>query len=240
MNEVPPPETNSIDNLDVITTQWSALRDSNRFLIRYAKAVRSYLQAFLGNAQDGDDVAHDFFVRVVERGFSNANPERGRFRDYLKIAVRNAALSHLRRRQRDPRSLEPSELPIADPESAANGEWLREWQACVLERAWRALERHQRASPGNLCYTVLRVYVDHADENSRVLAHRVAALVGRSLHADTFRKQLSRARRVFAQLIVAEVAQTLRHPTSSDIFQELVEIGLHDYVAPYLPQQDKA
>src|SRR5262249_56134087 len=116
--------TQAVGNLDLITTHWSALRDCNRFLLRYAQAVRAYLLALLG-AEDADDVAHDFFVRVVERGFERAAPDRGRFRDYLKIAVRNAALSHLRRKQRQPRAVEALEHTAADPEGAANREWLR-------------------------------------------------------------------------------------------------------------------
>src|SRR4051812_31898900 len=141
MNEAPEFATQGVGNLDLITTHWSALRDGNRFLLRYAQAVRGYLLALLGDADDADDVAHDFFVRVVERGFERADPDRGRFRDYLKIAVRNAGLSHLRRKQRRPRTVDGLEHTLAGPESAANREWLREWQACVLERAWRALER---------------------------------------------------------------------------------------------------
>jgi RNA polymerase sigma-70 factor (ECF subfamily) len=233
VNEQPHSEALGSDNLDLITTQWSLLGDTNRFVVRYDQAVRRYLQALLGNAEDADDVAHEFFVRVVVRGFERADPDRGRFRDYLKIAVRNAALSHLRQKQRCPRSVDTIRFTVPDPESA-NREWLRQWQACVLERAWRALERHEHVSPGNLAYTVLRIQADHADEDSRTLADRVAAASGRALHPDAFRKQLSRARRLFAKLIVAEVAQTLQHPTGDDILAELAEIGLREYVDPYL------
>jgi RNA polymerase sigma-70 factor (ECF subfamily) len=234
VNESAAPSAEGVENLDLITTHWSTLRDSNRFLIRYAQAVRSYVLALVGNAEDADDVAHDFFVRVVERGFERADPDRGRFRDYLKIAVRNAALSHLRRKQRQPRTLEALECRVPDPECAADREWLRQWQACVLERAWRALERHQRGSPDNLCHTVLRVHVDHPEDDSQALADRAAAASGRPLSPDAYRKQLSRARRRFAQLVVDEVVQTLHCPTSDEILEELAEIGLLDHVVPYL------
>jgi RNA polymerase sigma factor (sigma-70 family) len=236
VNESPACAAKGGENLDLITTHWSALRDGNRFLLRYAQAVRSYLLALLGNAEDADDVAHDFFVRVVERGFERADPDRGRFRDYLKIAVRNAALSHLRRKQRQPRTTEALEHLVADPDRAADRAWLREWQACVLERAWRALERHQRAAPDNLCHTILRLHVEHPEDDSRTLAERAAAMSGQPLSSDAYRKQLSRARRLFARLIVDEVVQTLEHPTGEEIMEELAEIGLRDYVVPYLTQ----
>ena len=232
MNEPPAHAAEGVENLDLITTHWSTLRDNNRFLLRYAQAVRSYLLALLSNYDDADDVSHDFFVRVVERGFEHARPEHGRFRDYLKIAVRNAALSHLRRKQRQPQTL--NALQCIVPDGAADREWLREWQTCVLERAWRALERHQRVSPDNLFHTVLRAHVDHPDDDSRILADRVATAAGRPLSSEAYRKQLSRARRQFALLIVDEVVQTLKSPTSEEIMEELTEIGLRDYVAPYL------
>lgn len=232
MNEAPEFATQGVGNLDLITTHWSAVRDGNRFLLRYAQAVHGYLLALLGEAEDADDVAHDFFVRVVERGFDRADPDRGRFRDYLKIAVRNAAVSHLRRKSRQPRTVDALECIVA--EGAANDEWLREWQTCVLDRAWRALERHQRASPGNLCHTVLRAHVDHPEADSQALADRVGAASGRPLSPEAYRKQLSRARRQFARFIVDEVVQTLESPTSEEVLAELAEIGLRDHVVPYL------
>src|SRR5262249_28584186 len=158
--------------------------------LRYAQAVRSYLRALVGNAEDADDVDHDFFVRVIERGFERAAPDHGRFRDYLKIAVRNTGLSHLRRKLCQPRPVDALPCTVPDPERTADREWLREWRACVLERAWRALERHQRGSPDNLFHTVLRVHVDHPEDDSPALADRVAAVSGRPLNPDAYRKQL--------------------------------------------------
>ena len=220
------------EDLDLITTQWSILRDNNRFLDRYARAIRNYLTALLGNAEDAGDVAQDFFIRVVERGFAHADSERGRFRDYLKIAVRNAAVSYRRRKQRLARNVEAQFSDV--PDVAADRVWLREWQACILERAWDALARHQRRVPHNLFHTVLRVHVEHPDDDSHALAERVVAVCGQPFSADAYRKCLSRARRVFAQLIVNEVARTLQRPTSEAIFEELVVLGLRDYLTPYL------
>jgi hypothetical protein len=65
-------------------------------------------------------------------------------------------------------------------------------------------------------------------------ADRVAAASGRPLSPDAYRKQLSRARRLFAQLIVNEVGETLESPTRAEVLEELAEIGLRDHVVPYL------
>ncbi|HMF28143.1 MAG TPA: sigma-70 family RNA polymerase sigma factor [Candidatus Cybelea sp.] len=234
MDEVTGPAPDARANLDTIATHWFTLGDANQFLVRYEQAVRSYLAVLLGNADEADDVAHDFFIRVVERGFEHADPKRGRFRDYLKVAVRNAALSHLRRKQREPHLTHVAHGRVPVPQEAADNEWLREWQSCVLQRAWRALKRHEDATPDNYFHTVLCLHVDRPDDNSRALAERVAAAIGRPFSADAYRKQLSRARRKFAQLIVHEVAQTLERPSRERILEELADIGLRDFVIPFL------
>jgi RNA polymerase sigma factor (sigma-70 family) len=233
MNETP-------DNLDRISTQWSAVHDIEHFLVRYATAVRRYIEALLGSG-DAEDVCQEFFLKVVQNGFVRASPDRGRFRDYLKTAVRNAAITHLRKRQRRPDLLDVTVLqdtvPDADPGADPDAErrWLADWRVCLLDRAWRSLEAHQHRSPGNLFWTVLRLSVDHADEDSAELAARAAELAGRPLRADAFRQQLRGARLLFAQLLVKEVAQTLEDPTPAEVEGELAETGLSLHVIPFLP-----
>jgi RNA polymerase sigma-70 factor (ECF subfamily) len=230
--------TDNPDNIDRIATRWSAIHDVEHFVVRYAGAVRHYLEALLGAGPDADDVFQEFFLRVVEHGFVRACPDRGRFRDYLKTAVRNAALTHLRRRQRQPDAVDVTVLQDSVPgadEAGADRAWLDDWRACLLRRAWRALEAHQQRSPGNLFWTALRLTADHPDEDSAALAARAGASAGRPLRADAFRKQLSGARRLFARLLVEEVAQTLECASAADVEEELAQTGLSQHVLPYLP-----
>ncbi len=232
MNELPLSDADGSSELDLIATQWADVDDSSQFVARYGQAVRRYLEALLKNAQDAEDVAQSFFLRVVERGFERADPERGRFRDYLKIGVRNAALSFLRKRNRQPRAVDVAGA-FSRTDSDANRQWLREWQRGLLDRAWDALDWHQRLSVGSLCHTVLFVTVNYPDEDSAAHAVRVARLAGRRLGSVAFRKQLSRARRLFARLLVREVARTLKNPTAAEIDDELTILGLRDYVQHY-------
>jgi RNA polymerase sigma factor (sigma-70 family) len=218
--------------LDLISTRWAAVKDPVRFLMRYGRAIRKYLDALLKNTHDTDDVSQDFLLRVLEHGFAGADPDRGRFRDYLKRAVRNAALTRLRRKASTP--VTPGMLE----DLAAEEEFVRDWRRCLLDRAWRGLESHQRRSPGNLFHTVLRLAVDHPEEDSEQLAARAAERSGRPLRADAFRKQLSRARKLFAQLLIQEVAQTLEKPTPELLEEELAELGLMEYVREHLAGMD--
>jgi RNA polymerase sigma-70 factor (ECF subfamily) len=232
-----PTDSGPHSRLDQISTRWAAVRDPAQFLLRYGTAVRRYLTALVHNPDDVDEVLQDFLARGIERGFVRAEPLRGRFRDYLKTAVRNAALSHLRRRKpigQDEFVLQQlaavPEMPIA-----ADQQWEAEWRQCVLARAWQALENQQRRAPGSLCHTVLQLSAEHPEEDSKSLAIRASALAGRPIRPDAFRKQVSRARRVFAELLLAEVASTLESPTPEQIEEELIDVGLMEFVREFLP-----
>lgn len=58
---------------------------------------------------------------------------------------------------------------------------------------------------------------------------------GRTIRPEAFRKQVSRARRLFAEPIVAETSRTLGDPTPLKVEDELIDIGVMKYVRPYLP-----
>src|SRR5436190_16567444 len=88
--------------LDRITTRWSLITDPGHFVLRYAAAIRGYVLAILKNEHDAEEVIQEFLLRVCQKGFAPEQVTRGRFRDYLKSSVRNAALMLLRRRARDP------------------------------------------------------------------------------------------------------------------------------------------
>src|SRR5262245_6071331 len=180
-------------DLGGISTSWRQVHDTAKFVATYTPAVRKYLLAVLRDEHDADEVLQDLLVRVTERGFEHADPTRGRFRDYLRAIVRNAARTHLRKKSARPGNPDVlDDLPAADPDPADAG-WRDEWRRCVLESALRALARHQQASPGNLYHTAVRLTIDHPGEDSVRLAARAAAACGRPVQPEAFRQHLSRA-----------------------------------------------
>jgi hypothetical protein len=86
--------------LNQITTRWSIVNDPAKVVVRYAPAIRSYLEAILRNPNDADEVAQEFALHVLNHKFDKASPDRGRFRDYVKVSARNAALIYLRKKTR--------------------------------------------------------------------------------------------------------------------------------------------
>jgi len=212
--------------LDQISTRWEAVRDPVRFVMRYAPAIERFLRVLVKNPQDAEDVSQEFLAGVFRRGFPPESNLHGRFRNYLIAAVRNAARAHFRRKS-------PATLANADLEAIPDGhgshaqadrEWLNSWRQCLLDRVWEALENHQRKSPDSQYHAVLRLAADHPNENSQALASRAG------LRPEAYRKQLSRARRKFARLLVDEVARTLAVPTPLAIEEELLDLELMAYV----------
>jgi RNA polymerase sigma factor (sigma-70 family) len=224
------------DRLDQIETDWSLVFEPAHVVLRYARAVRSYLKALLRSEHDAEDVAQDFFLWVSENGLPRASHDRGRFRDYLKKIVRNRGLNFLRDKRRYCSDADLFSVP--DPEDTrdiADQEWLAHWRRCLLNRAWQRLAEYQKQSPRGRYFTVLLLCARYPGEDSRQLAARTGALDGSTLTAEAFRKQTSRARRVFAELLVHEVAQTIDKPTPTDVEEELADLALMEYVREYLP-----
>lgn len=212
--------------LDQISTRWTAIQDPVQFSFRYAEAIQRYITALVRHQQDAEDVTQDFLTRTIHNGFPNVHPDRGRFRDYLKRAVRNAAMTHLRKKQPQPLDGLPEPADSDPVEATADAEWIDQWRKCLLDKVWRTLDQHERTHTDNHARTVLQAWWEHPEEDSSQLAERVSQQIGRPLRAEAFRKQLSRARELFRETLIEEVVQTLDQTNRDDWEEELAELGL--------------
>ncbi len=233
--DISPDET--LCRLDEITTRWTQIKDPLKFVYRYSTAIRAYLEALVRQPHDVEEIIQEFLSKFLQTGLIAADSDRGRFRDYLKVAVRNAAVTFMRKKR--PRQLDSQWLVRMEdaslPQDECDRQWREHWRRCVLDKAWRSLDAHQQRHADNLFYTVVRLASDHPDEGSRQLAARASEQSGRLLKPAAFRKQLSRARRMFAQEILSEVSRTVEHEGMSDVEEELIELGLLEYIRDYLP-----
>jgi DNA-directed RNA polymerase specialized sigma24 family protein len=229
-------KTNS--RIENISTHVSIIDDPTRFVLRYGRAVRAYLGALVRDVNDADDVAQELLSRVLQRGLNWAGgAARGtsssnRFRDYLKAVLRNVAVDWYRSNMRG--AVSGIDLDaIARSEINADKQWLTDWRSCILKAAWTALESHEAQHPDNYCFNSLKLASEHAEESSAQLAVRLSEKIGRPIRSDTFRKQLSRARKLFAGLVVDEVSRSLVNPGPSEIEGELHALGLLEHVRRY-------
>lgn len=206
----------------------------NALVMRYRKAIRAYLGRLLANDGDADEVAQEVVVKMLKGEFARVDAARGRFRDYLKVTVRNAALHHVRQRGKARAVTLAPEL-LGEEAPATEDSWLADWRRTLLEGARGRLRDYQARHPGNVYATLLDLMGEHPEEDSEQLAARVGQATGQPYRADAVRKQVSRARRKLAEFLVEEVTRTLDNPTPGEIEEELTEVGLLAFIEDFLP-----
>jgi RNA polymerase sigma-70 factor (ECF subfamily) len=233
-----------------IQTNWGEVNQANQssvtiagparsaLVLRYNGAIRRFLGMLIRDPHDADEVAQELVQRLLRGDFSRADPQRGRFRDLLAVAARNLARTFWARKQRQ--AVLPLEIDVA-ADAAAPGEahdepLIANWRAEVLKLTWAALEVYEKAHRGSLSWTLLRLRTEHPDDDSEQLARRLSEVVGRPVRADAVRQQLHRARHRFAELLLQEIARGLDDPTPERIGEELLELGLLEYVRDFMPE----
>ena len=91
-----------------IATAWSMVREAHgdhtavqsaqqRLLDRYGAAVRRYALSALRNEDAADEVFQEFALKFVRGDLGKADPERGRFRAFVKTVVYRLIVDYQRR-----------------------------------------------------------------------------------------------------------------------------------------------
>lgn len=234
--------------IDMINTRWSLIRMAHgeqtgtvearkSLVMRYSSAIRKYLGAVTRNTEEADDLAQDVVVRMLNGDFAGADPDRGRFRDFLKTCIRNMARNYWsRKNRRKSVDFDVDLLPL-DDDSGESDPWLDAWQNNLLNLAWAELEEYQNTHAGSVAYTVLRLRADFPDDSSEQLAERLGDRVGKPVRADAARQQLKRARKRFAEMLIRQIADVVDNPTPERVEDELQVVGLYDQVREYLPEE---
>jgi RNA polymerase sigma-70 factor (ECF subfamily) len=228
-------------HLSQLTTLWSVVRQAGleqaaaaldarqRLLERYGGAVRRYLRGIVNDREAAEDLFQEFAVRVLQGDLRGADPNRGRFRQYVKGVLFHLTADFHRKQQRNPRVLPPEELPAqAAPEPDQDQALADSWRDELLARAWADLAAVEGRT-GQPMHAVLRYRADHPEASSAAMATALSAQLGRALTAANVRQILHRARTAFAAFLVEEVRHSLADPTPQAIEDELIELRLHQY-----------
>jgi DNA-directed RNA polymerase specialized sigma24 family protein len=235
-------------HLSQISTQWTMIIQAHRgtpeqvsaaqaqLMDRYAGAVHRYLLGALRDPDAAAELGQEFALRFLQGGFHRADPARGRFRDFVKRALRNLMIDHHRRRRSLPRSLGAGVPEPADPGAGPvdfDRRFLESWREDLMARAWVALLGLE-VRTGQPYHTVLRLRVEHPELRSPELAERLSAELGRPITAGGLRQALQRSRDRYVRFLVEEVAGSLESPTPDQLEQELGDLGLLDQCRPAL------
>jgi RNA polymerase sigma-70 factor (ECF subfamily) len=231
-----------VDRLSRIQTHWTVVFQAHeergqtavtaaqqQLVLRYRGAVYRYLLGMVRDPAAAEELAQDFAVRLLRGDFRRADPGRGRFRDFLKAAVRHLVIDYWREQGKAPVPLDPAAVAVGPAEEAdLDRPFLERWREELLNQTWDALEEVQ-ARTGQPYHTVLRWKTEQPEQRSAQMAQRLSAHQGRPVTENALRKLLHRARKLFADLLVDEVARSLGTSAPEPLEQELIDLDLLDY-----------
>lgn len=222
--------------LSKITTIWNLLRQAHdgsadataaaqRVLLeRYGCSVRRYLLAILRDPHAADDLTQEFAIALLRGDFRQADPQRGRFRDYVKASLRHLVSKHRAKAQKLPHLLSDHSPEVEAPAEDGDRQFNLSWRETLLQRTWEALAQ---AHPGY--HAILQARAAHPRLPSDQLAVIVARQTGKTLTAVNLRQTLHRARAAFVDLLIEEVGHSLNNPTPAQVEDELRELDLLGY-----------
>ena len=232
--------------LSRIQTQWSLVFNAHheqagaagselsRLLARYSGATYRYLLGAVRDPDVADELAQEFALRFVRGDFHRANPERGRFRDYLKTALINLVNDHHRQQQDRPCGLGVEPAAPAPPSLDSDADFLATWRTELLDRTWKALAESNDAYHAALCYRI-----ENPDALSAQIAEHLSTSLGKPVNAPSARKMLERAHAKFADLLVDEVANSLESGSDVELERELADLDLLRYCRSALHRRNR-
>jgi hypothetical protein len=234
--------------LSQLSTEWSLVFQAHHgtpeqvsaaqveLMGRYAGGVHRYLLAALRDPDAAAELDQEFALRFVRGDFHRADPAHGRFRDFVKRALRNLMIDYWRREEARPRPLGDDLPEPTDPvvgETDFDRRFLASWRSELMARAWDSLAKLQERT-GQPYHATLRLRVEHPEMHSPELAERLSAALGRPISAGGLRMALQRSRDRFVEFLLEEVAGSLQVPTADHLEQELIDLELLEYCRPAL------
>jgi RNA polymerase sigma-70 factor (ECF subfamily) len=189
----------------------------------YYAPVQAFIRQHTPDEETARDLTHEFFARLLAKeSLAPVDPRRGRFRSYLLGAVKHFladAHDHERRLKRWPgRPVESIDaasdtgtgVQLRDNKTLSpDREFDRKWALTLLDRALVALaEEHLTAGKADQ-FEALKPWLtgDAGDLSQAEVARRLG------INEGALKVAIHRLRRRFRDLVRAELAHTLHHPS---------------------------
>ena len=216
-------------------TRWSLVAQSrepeaaNRALSElcqiYWYPVYAYIRSMDKRHHVAQDLTQAFFVSLLDReDFAKADPQRGRLRTFLCVAVKRFVISAHREKTRLKRgggvfvlSIDAEEadgLYRIEPREEETPETYfdRRWATTVIETAIATLKDEYASKGREKLFAALRPYLSSRSGDER--QDEVAAGLG--IKVGTLRMAVNRLRQRYGELLRSTVADTLADPTKAD------------------------
>lgn len=174
------------------------------------------------NSNDARDLTHDFFSRLLAKNsIARADPERGKFRNFLFKSAKNFLLEMRAKEGRQKRGgnsghLAVDELSISDEKAPSpDAEFDRAWACTVLDRALKSLQSEMEEKDKAETFRALRPFL----AGSAGYGDQVTVAEDLGISETAVRVIVHRMRKRMRELVEAEVAQTLE--PGDDVAAEL-------------------
>jgi len=219
------------DRKEFPTTLWSQLAEAGdadravrrsaweRLALRYWKPVYAHVRSrWAKSNEDAKDLTQDFFAWMMETELPlRADPQRGRFRIFIRTALENYLRSDHRRRTRQKRggaepthpldfsgSEEPADACSRSPSRSLEDAWREELLTGAMETLRRGYEQENKT-------TYLHVFRDYYLAGAEEVRHEdLASRYGISV--TDVNNYLRHAKHRFREILLGRLAETVRGP----------------------------
>lgn len=213
----------------------SAAAARNWLLVHYHDAVYRYLCAKLGDTHAAGELFSQFAVRVLEIHpfLKRADPKKGRFRDYLRAVLSRMIIDWYRKASKEPAALPVDAEPAVEvDDDLGEAEFRAVWAEELCNHAWRRLEEIEK-SEGKPFYSLLLYKAQNPKTRAEELAQYFTQKLGRPIAAENARKIVQRANEMLNDLLVEEVALSLKRDgqdrvDADRIEEEMIDLQLLD------------
>src|SRR5262249_17638184 len=206
-------------------------------MLRYEGAVHRYFLKVVGDPEVARELDQEFALRFLKGKFLRYDPRLGRFRDYVKRAIRNMMQDHYRKHGKVRRLDTNEEIAIVDdsrtPPDILEEQLISAWRDELLDRAWNALKDYEKRT-GQPYHKVLKFRVQTPGLRSPEMAEALGPMLGQALSGGALRQKLQRAREQWVRFLVDEVKVSLREPSRDAVEEELADLKLLELCKPVM------
>jgi len=248
-------DSNEHSHISRILTNPNVLQNPSSFFEVYQLPVRKFFMCLCGNANEADEQFQEFAVKFLSGAFDSFKPEKGRFRDYLKMALRNQVKRSFKKGANFTVPI-PEDMDAADPNALQPIEnAMREFDTIEGEQIKQLVEDDMRADEQegkNQFHSLLQFAIGYQKERlheytvsggrSKIPVSAIVDFIqerfGETVSTDTAKQRMFRAKVMYASKMISEVSVRVTDPSHSAIHEAAQELGLAVYVESELARRE--